>query len=137
MYFVFFPVNKVYMAAWLRFWGGLRGLFYSITESDGSAGAFIKVWSLRGFWIVLFYISFDVIATLKGSHDGVAHWAHLGGFLVGMATALVLLITRQVNAPGDLLSTMLGKRAWPILGKPSQRKFEMGLTVLPRATPLN
>jgi membrane associated rhomboid family serine protease len=109
MYLVLFPAYKVHMAIWLRFlFTGFR-LFWTI-------------FAIRGFWVVLFYIAFDVSATIFGSEDSVAHWAHLGGFLTGVAIALFLLVTRSVNAyGGDLLSIVLGKHAWPLLGRPGQR----------------
>jgi len=60
-----------------------------------------------------------VLATTLGSEDGVAHWAHLGGFMVGMAIALLMLFARLVNARGgDILSRILGKRAWVLIGRP-------------------
>jgi hypothetical protein len=48
----------------------------------------------------LFYIAFDVIATLFNWRDGTAHWCHLGGFDCGAILALVLLLTRKVNMLG-------------------------------------
>jgi membrane associated rhomboid family serine protease len=109
MYLVLFPAYKVHMAIWLRFlFTGFR-LFWTI-------------FAIRGFWVVLFYIAFDVSATIFGSEDSVAHWAHLGGFTTGVAIAMFLLMTRSVNAyGGDLLSIVLGKHAWPLLGRPGQR----------------
>jgi hypothetical protein len=39
-----------------------------------------------------------------------------------MVLALALLLARQIDAHGgDLLSVMLGRRAWAILGRPGQR----------------
>jgi len=52
--------------------------------------------------------------------DGVAHWAHLGGFLTGAGIAIILLVSRLATARGgDLLSVVLGRYAWPLLGKPN------------------
>ncbi len=107
MYLVFFPVHNVHMAAWWR-WGLVGGFRLAL-----------KMWAVRGFWVVLFYMAFDIVATLRGADDGVAHWAHLGGFFVGIAVALLLLLTRLVNARGgDILSVLLGRRAWALIGKP-------------------
>ena len=104
MYLVFFPVHKVHMAFWWRW------LIVRLT---------LKSFAVRGFWVVLFYIAFDVLYTALGVDTGVAHWAHLGGFIAGVIVALVLLITRQVNAHGgDLFSVILGRRAWAIIGRP-------------------
>lgn len=106
MYLVFFPVHQVHMVAWWRyFW------FYLS----------YKLFAVRGFWVVLFYIAFDVLYTTIGLEDDVAHWAHLGGFLAGVGIALVLLVTRVVNARGgDLLTAVLGRHAWALLGKPNR-----------------
>lgn len=111
MYLVFFPVHKVHVAAWLRF-----TLFhYSST-----------IFSMRGFWVVLFYISFDVLFTILGAEDGVAHWAHLGGFIVGMAVALALLFARVVNARGgDIISVILGHRARALVGMPNRKELPL------------
>lgn len=110
MYLVLFPVHRVHTVAWIRL-GLMTGFRLSM-----------NIFAIRGFWVVLFYIAFDVLATLIGSRDGVAHWAHLGGFGAGMAAALVLLLTRQVDARGgDILSAILGRRAWALIGKPASR----------------
>ena len=71
MYLVLAPVHRIYMTIWLRM--GLMTGFRLLW----------KLWAVRGFWVVLFYIAFDVLATLIGSRDGTAHWAHLGGFVAG------------------------------------------------------
>lgn len=101
MYFVFFPVHKVHMVAWWR-WGLIGGFNLSF-----------KAFAVRGFWVVLFYISFDVIYTVFTSlQDNVAHWAHLGGFIAGAVVAVILLLTGLVDARGgDLLSRIMGRSA--------------------------
>jgi membrane associated rhomboid family serine protease len=110
MYLIFFPVHRVYMAFWLK-------IFWRIPT-------WIKIWPVRGFWVLAFYLSFDVISTLLRSRDGVAHWAHLGGFIAGAAIALIMLCSRLQHANhGDLLSVLLGKYSWPLIGKP-RRAFE-------------
>jgi len=108
MYMVLFPVNQVHMAAWVR-WGLIGGFQLSL-----------KMWAVKGFWVVLFYIGFDVAYTIYEIEDAVAHWAHLGGFGVGAAIGLLLLLTRLVNARGgDLISAMFGRQAWALIGRPS------------------
>jgi membrane associated rhomboid family serine protease len=78
-----------------------------------------SMFAVRGFWVVLFFIMFDVLSTLLGNKDEVAHWAHLGGFFAGVAIALALLLMRIVNAQGgDVLSVMFGRYAWPLVGRP-------------------
>jgi membrane associated rhomboid family serine protease len=107
MYIVLFPVHRVHNVIWLRLglFTGFRLLF--------------KIFSLRGYWVVLFYIAFDVLFTALRLKDNVAHWAHLGGFIGGAVIAIGLLVSRQVNAHGgDLFSVILGRPAWALIGKP-------------------
>ncbi|UCC29569.1 MAG: rhomboid family intramembrane serine protease [Phycisphaerales bacterium] len=109
MYFILFPAHQVHMAAWFR-WGLVGGFRLSL-----------KMWSMRGFWVVLFYIAFDVFYTAAGAEDNVARWAHLGGFGIGAGMALVLLLPRLINAHGgDLISVILGKSAWALVGRPNR-----------------
>jgi membrane associated rhomboid family serine protease len=109
MYFVLFPIHKVHIAAWWR-WSILRGFHLSS-----------KLFSVRGFWVVLAYISMDILATSLGAEDGVAHWAHLGGFAAGVIIAMFLLVARLADARGgDIFSAILGRRAWALIGKPGQ-----------------
>jgi membrane associated rhomboid family serine protease len=106
-YIVLFPIHRVHNVIWLRL-----GLFTGFH-------LMFKLFSLRGFWVVLFYIAFDVLYTALGLRDNVAHWAHLGGFIGGAAIAILLLVCRLVNAHGgDLFSVLLGRRAWALVGKP-------------------
>jgi len=110
MYLVFFPRHKVHMVFWFR-WGLVAGFHLSM-----------KIFEVAGFWVLLFYIAFDVAYTALRIETGVAHWAHLGGFIAGIIFALMLMITRQVNARGgDLVSLVLGRRAWSIVGSPKGR----------------
>ena len=110
MYLVLLPVHRVHVVAWIRL-----GLFAGFRLAH-------NIFPARGFWVVLFYIAFDVVATLLGSDDSLALQAHLGGLLAGIAVALLLLLTRQVNARGgDILSALLGRHAWLLLGKPARR----------------
>ena len=83
----------------------LRNLFTGLRLSH-------NIFAIRGFWVVLFYLAFDLLATLLSNRDIVAQWAHLGGFVAGVIMGLVLLVTCQVDAHGgDAISTMLGRRA--------------------------
>lgn len=116
MYFVLFPVNRMHMAAWFRWWFFFR----------------LGTWAMRGFWAVLIYIAFDILYVAIGAETGVAHWAHLGGFIAGGVLALILLLCRLLNAGrGDLISVVLGRHAWKLIGRPSESD-RLGLH-LPRA----
>ena len=111
MYFVFFPINKVHMVFWYRF-----GILMRFQLS-------LHIFAVRGFWVVLSYIGLDVLSTVLKSQDGVAHWAHLGGFGFGMALAVLLMMTRLVNARGcDLLSVIFGRFAWALIGSPARKQ---------------
>ncbi len=103
MYLVLFPVNRMHMSAWFRWWFYFR----------------IKFWTMPGSLAVLAYIAFDVLYILIGVETGTAHWAHVGGFLFGVAVALGLLLGRVLDAGGgDLLSVVLGRHAWKLIGRP-------------------
>jgi membrane associated rhomboid family serine protease len=112
MYLILFPIHRVYCAWWWR-WGLYGGFRLSL-----------KVFAARGFWILLLYFAWDLLIGLLTRNSiggGTAHWAHIGGFVVGASVAIVLLLTRQFNTRGgDMLSVLLGKHAWPLLGKPSK-----------------
>jgi hypothetical protein len=60
----------------------------------------------------------DVRPVMLGQKDQIAHWAHLGGFGSGILLAVALLVARQVRHHGDAISVMLGKYAWPLVGRP-------------------
>ncbi|HZL36020.1 MAG TPA: rhomboid family intramembrane serine protease [Tepidisphaeraceae bacterium] len=112
MYLVLVPAHRVYCAMWMRLW-----TFWLLFRSYFA----LKIFALRGFWLLLIYLAWDTLMVLFNSEDGTAHWAHIGGFLTGVAIGLILLISRQFDCRnGDVLSLMLGKRAWPLIGKPSR-----------------
>ncbi len=112
MYVVLFPLHKISMTIWLR-----------VTWLMPPLHAVFALW---GFIVVAFYIAFDVVYTILGMEDGVAHWAHLGGFFAGMALAVMFLACRAVHTGGDVLSLALGRYAWPLIGKPAGRVGKKG-----------
>jgi membrane associated rhomboid family serine protease len=106
MYFMLFPLSKVYMAAYMR-------IFIVIFR--------MSIWSVYGLVVVGLYILIDVFWVSVAMETGTAHWAHIGGFLGGVVLAAILLLSRLLNASGaDLLSVTLGKHAWAILGTPGE-----------------
>jgi membrane associated rhomboid family serine protease/pSer/pThr/pTyr-binding forkhead associated (FHA) protein len=111
MYLVLFPAHRVYCAMWVRFriWCALR------------------VFAIRGFWVLLLYFAVDAATVAlqarsgEVAHGGVAHFAHLGGFATGFVLAFAILLSRTVDCGGgDLLSVILGRWAWPLVGRPSR-----------------
>ncbi|MFH1370974.1 MAG: rhomboid family intramembrane serine protease [Planctomycetota bacterium] len=109
VYLVLFPIHRIFMTAWWR-WGLIGGFHLSF-----------NVFALRGFWVVLFYILFDIVAVSLAFRTGTAHWAHIGGLLWGMVAGLVLLVGRAAYSRTDVLSLILGKYAWPLIGTPHRR----------------
>ena len=110
MYVVLFPLQYVFMVIWLRL--GLIAAFRLA----------MKMFSMRGVYVVMFYIAFDVLYTLIGLESGTAHWAHLGGFFAGVVLAILLLVVRMVHTGNDVLSLVLGKAAWPLIGTPASHQ---------------
>ncbi|MEN8126605.1 MAG: rhomboid family intramembrane serine protease [Planctomycetota bacterium] len=108
-YLLLYPVHKIYMVIWMR-WGLLAGFHLSF-----------KCFALRGLWVVLFYIIFDIISVCLAWTDGTAHWAHIGGFAAGFIIAFGLLAGRIAYSRSDILSLVLGKYAWRIIGTPADR----------------
>ena len=108
-YLFLFPVHRMYMVIWMR-WGLLLGFKLSF-----------KCFAVRGVWVVLFYIIFDVIAVSLGVSSGTAHWAHIGGLVGGIAVAFILLAARLAYSKSDALSLILGRYSWGIIGTPINR----------------
>lgn len=104
MYLILFPIQRVYCAMWIRFrfrWG-------------------FKIFTMRGFWILLIYFAYDALMIALDAGGGTAHWAHVGGFVTGALIALGLLPSRQFKVQGDLLSVVLGRHAWALVGRPDR-----------------
>lgn len=108
-YLLLYPIHKVYVVIWMR-WGLIARFHLSF-----------KCFALRGFWVVLFYIMFDVIAVSLVLQTGTAHWAHIGGFVAGILIAFGLLAGRIAYSRSDMVSLILGKYAWRIIGTPANR----------------
>ncbi len=107
MYLILFPVHKVHIAFWLR----LSWLF----------PVYLRLFAIRGFLVVGLYVALDVLFVSLGIEDNTAHWAHIGGFLIGMGLAIVLLVARVARAQGgDVFSLVLGRYAWPLVGRPDR-----------------
>lgn len=89
MYLVFFPLNTI-SCAYLFWW-------FLVVR----AGTF----SISGYWMILLWLVFDIWGVIMGG-DGIAYSAHLGGFVGGVAIAIILLKTRLVKMERDELSLL-------------------------------
>jgi len=63
----------------------------------------IGVWSIPAWWLIGFAIARDFISL--GAQTGIAHQAHLGGYLFGISLSMVLLWTKALpREPWDLFT---------------------------------
>jgi hypothetical protein len=70
MYLVMFPKNEITCYLWIF-------LIY------------VRRFTVRGFWLILFWLFWDILGTLKWGSSGVAHFAHLGGFAAGVGLGVL------------------------------------------------
>jgi membrane associated rhomboid family serine protease len=73
----------------------------------------IGIMRVRGIWAVGYYALYDALmawidANSAGSQDGVAHLAHIGGFVTGALAGLALLVAGAVPRSGADILTLLG-----------------------------
>lgn len=80
-YFFLFPINNV------KVW-----LVFCVIE--------IPAFIFLGLWVLLQYVNTieAVTSTEQVVHTGIAYWAHLGGFLAGIAFLLILLLILKTSA---------------------------------------
>lgn len=73
--------------------GAIAGLFgmYMLWFRHASLTFMIVVWQLKlaAVWYFLIWLGINLLGML-GGEDGVDYWAHIGGFVVGIAIALLL-----------------------------------------------
>lgn len=53
--------------------------------------AYMRRFSIAGFWIVLLWVALNVLGAVSGYTGGAAYFAHIGGFVGGIILAIVLL----------------------------------------------
>lgn len=80
MYLVFFPENSISCFLIL--------LFHPIT------------FSVSGYWIILMWFAFDIWGAVSGG-QGVAYFAHIGGFAAGLGLAILMLKAKWVEMEKD------------------------------------
>jgi membrane associated rhomboid family serine protease len=58
---------------------------------------FIRLIDARAFWVVVYFIFWDVLYIVLGANTGTAHWAHFGGFLAGIGGGILIYQTGIVE----------------------------------------
>jgi len=76
IYFVLYPFNSIKCLFWFL--------------------AYLRRFSVAGFWIILIRVALDVLGAVTGYMGGTAYFAHIGGFVSGAIIAILLLTTKLV-----------------------------------------
>jgi len=94
MYLVFFPENSISCFFFL--------FFHPVT------------FSISGYWMILLWFAFDIWGAVSGG-QGVAYFAHIGGFAAGFGLAILMLKAKWVEMERDEKSIlqMLGSDRKP------------------------
>ena len=58
--------------------------------------AYLRCFSIAGFWIILLRVALDVLGAVSKYKGGTAYFAHIGGFGGGIILALILLKSKLV-----------------------------------------
>ncbi len=59
--------------------------------------AYVRRFSIAGFWIILLWVVLNIIGAVSGYTGGAAYFAHIGGFVGGVILAIILLISKLVT----------------------------------------
>jgi len=99
MTLVFFPKNRIHTFYWFFIpvlWIVKTGKFETKTS-----------------WMILYWLIFDIFGAMIGG-DGVAHWAHIGGFIGGATVGLILLQFHVIDTYSpSLVDVFSGKASDP------------------------
>ncbi|MFC1498061.1 rhomboid family intramembrane serine protease [Verrucomicrobiota bacterium] len=76
-YLVLYPVNRINCFWWFLIRGG--------------------TFSISGFWLILFWFALDAWHAFSGAENGIAYWAHVGGFVSGVVLGFFFLKTGLVK----------------------------------------
>ena len=70
--------------------GAIFGLLlgYAMLYPDTVMGLIFPPVRMKAKWFVLIYAAIELLLGVSGAQSGVAHFAHLGGLLVGLAIML-------------------------------------------------
>ncbi|MBN2842134.1 MAG: rhomboid family intramembrane serine protease [Sedimentisphaerales bacterium] len=81
LYLVLFPLNEISCVLWILH----RPILFSTSS----------------FWIILYWLAFDIIFLLIFGDSGVAYSAHVGGFAGGVALGLLLINLKVIKQQRD------------------------------------
>lgn len=58
--------------------------------------AYVRCFSIAGFWIILLWVVLNIIGAVSGYTGGAAYFAHIGGFFGGIILTIILLKSKLV-----------------------------------------
>jgi tetratricopeptide (TPR) repeat protein len=104
-FLVRFPKLQIDMA-WV-FWFGFRPRLYRFT--------------MAAYWLLPLWLLMEVFSgTLFGNADGVAHWAHVGGFVAGAAIALGLKASGWEHKLNEAVESEVSLKAEPEIAEATE-----------------
>jgi membrane associated rhomboid family serine protease len=99
MTLVFFPKNRIRTFYW----------FFIPVLWIVKTGTF----ETKASWMILYWLIFDILGVIVGG-EGVAYWAHIGGFAGGVTVGLILLQFHAIDTYSpSLLDVLSGKASDP------------------------
>jgi membrane associated rhomboid family serine protease len=57
--------------------------------------------SIAGFWIILWWVIMNFLGAVTGYTGGTAYFAHIGGFVAGLVSAIILVAGKMVIRDSD------------------------------------
>lgn len=100
MSLILFPANR--LKCWYAYSFPMMGIFWK-------SGTF----QTRSYWMIAAWFIFDILGIVLGG-DNTAHWAHIGGFVTGVAAASLLVLFKGTETYDPTLFDIAS-------GKPMER----------------
>jgi len=90
---------------------------------------------VEAYWLLPIWLFLEIFGgTFSGGGDGVAHWAHVGGFIFGALGALVISRSGWEQKANAVIEEKIGWTADPAVMQASEMlesgRFDEGITVL-------
>ncbi|MGA2419415.1 MAG: rhomboid family intramembrane serine protease [Candidatus Acidiferrum sp.] len=90
---------------------------------------------VEAYWLLPIWLSLEIFGgTFSGAGDGVAHWAHVGGFIFGALTALAISRSGWEQKANAVIEEKIGWSADPAVTQASEMlesgRFDEGIAVL-------